>query len=276
MSSDLQALRQYVMGPSSQAQAESTIRLMVSHSNLKASFNEIRLDLHMTIDSVKSKLSFHCGTPPSAMVLELKNEQGRLLCTMSDDSKKLGFFSPQDGYIIHIIDTDPQSMSANGWLEDVSKVEKYNISEEDYNKRDNTYRKFKEEKLRVDPNWSLAKEIATRKGQPEPAVTKKVHDPEYLVEEAADVSEGCRCEVEGGKRGVVRYVGKVEGLPVGWWVGVEYDEPVGKNDGTYKGKKVFECRGDRYGGFVRPNLVKTGDEYRPFDEDFEFSDGDEI
>lgn len=27
--------------------------------------------------------------------------------------------------------------------------------------------------------------------------------------------------MEGGRRGVVRYVGRVEGLPLGWWVGVQ-------------------------------------------------------
>ena len=42
--------------------------------------------------------------------------------------------------ILHVIDTDPTSLSANGWLEDITKVEKYVMSEDEYNKRDNTYR----------------------------------------------------------------------------------------------------------------------------------------
>lgn len=50
---------------------------------------------------------------------------------------------------IHVIDTDPTSLSAGGWLEDVSKVEKYEISDEAYNLRENTYRRFKEKKLQV-------------------------------------------------------------------------------------------------------------------------------
>lgn len=52
-------------------------------------------------------------------------------------------------YTIHVIDTDPNSMSAHGWLEDVSKVQKYEMSDADYQKRDNTYRKFKEQKQEV-------------------------------------------------------------------------------------------------------------------------------
>ena len=35
-------------------------------------------------------------------------------------------------------------LAANGWLEDVSKVEKFVMSDEAYAARDNTYRKFKE------------------------------------------------------------------------------------------------------------------------------------
>ena len=46
-------------------------------------------------------------------------------------------------------------------------------------------------------------------------------DEDTGAEEAAAVEVGSRCEVEGGKRGVVRYVGRCEGLPLGWWVGVQ-------------------------------------------------------
>ncbi len=35
-----------------------------------------------------------------------------------------------------MIDADPTSMSAGGWLEDTSLVEKYTISEDAYNKRE--------------------------------------------------------------------------------------------------------------------------------------------
>jgi tubulin-folding cofactor B len=215
------------------------------------------------------------------MILQLKDQSGSLLAVMDNATTKLGFFSPKDGYILHIIDTDPTSASANGWLEDTSKIAKYVMSDEDYNKRDNTYRKYKEDKLKEDPTWTLDKEIAARRGAPyEPTPPKpKVEDEDFQKEEAETIQIGSRCEVtspEGGKRGVVKFVGKnCQGLPLGWWVGVQYDEPVGKNDGSVKGTRFFECP-DRYGGFVRPNLVKTGEEYTPFDDDFEFSDEDEI
>ena len=50
---------------------------------------------------------------------------------------------------MHIQDINPHSMSANGWLEDTSKVEKYVMSDEAYNNREGTYRKYKEMKLKV-------------------------------------------------------------------------------------------------------------------------------
>lgn len=45
---------------------------------------------------------------------------------------------------------------------------------------------------------------------------------------------GDRCEVEpGAKRGTVKFVGRAEALGCGFWVGVQYDEPLGKHDGMY-------------------------------------------
>lgn len=46
---DIQALKDYVSAPGNfgQNQAETTVRLHVTHSNLKAEFMELRMDLHV-------------------------------------------------------------------------------------------------------------------------------------------------------------------------------------------------------------------------------------
>lgn len=70
-----------------------------------------------------------------------------------------------------------------------------------------------------------------------------------------------------------RYVGKVAGLPAGWWVGMHFDEPVGKNDGSVKGARYFACPAG-HGGLVRPERVRIGD--FPEVDAFAFSSDDEI
>ena len=69
-----------------------------------------------------------------------------------------------------------------------------------------------------------------------------------------------------------RHVGRCQNLPKGYWVGIQYDEPVGKNNGTVKGVQYFDCL-HGYGAFVRPDMVTAGD-FPPVDD--LFSDEDEI
>lgn len=273
---DIAALKNYVQGPDGgmQNRDSSMLLLQVSHSNLSARFMEIRLDQHMSIEAVKIKLITHCGTSAASMQLQLKDQRGAVVAHMQD-GHKLGYYSPCDGYIIHVIDTDPNSMSANGWLEDLSKVQKYEMSDADYQKRDNTYRKFKEQKQEGDPEWTVEKEMAQKRGVPytAPQAAAKTDDADCQQQEAEQMNIGDRCEVRpGGKRGSVRFVGRCPGLPLGFWIGVEYDEPVGKNDGTVKGIRYFQAR-QNFGGMARPVNVTVGD-FPP--EDIQFSDGDEI
>ena len=61
------------------------------------------------------------------------------------------------------------------------------------------------------------------------------------------------------RRGTISYIGLVPEIPgIGVWIGVTLDEPTGKNDGSVKGKRYFEC-GSNYGVFVRPERCEAGD-----------------
>ena len=284
MAADLRALRDYVTAAPSgiQSRGDGTVLLQVTHSNLKAVFMELRFDMHMTVARVKDKLVSHVGTNASAMTLSLRSPQGQTLYARLEDERMLGFYSPEDGCVLHVADADPFSLSRGGGLEDLSQVEKYTMSDADYDKRENTYRKFKQKKLEEDPNWSFYGEIAKRTGQQQMAgagATKEKAGDEHMGAEAEEIKVGQRCEVSpGGRRGVVRFVGKagdVEGgagvLPAGWWVGVEYDEPLGKHDGSVKGARFFTCA-ENFGAMVRPDKVVTGDFPPIADELFDSDD----
>lgn len=94
----------------------------------------------------------------------------------------------------------------------------------------------------------------------------------YGKESVEGIEVGNRCQVEpGARRGVVSYIGKVPELADdgGFWVGITFDEPVGKTDGTAMGgKRYFEAM-PKHGGFIRGKNVQVGDfpERDLFDED---------
>lgn len=67
---------------------------------------------------------------------------------------------------------------------------------------------------------------------------KKLLEEEHLCNA---IKVGDRCEVSvpgrGVRRGCVRHVGVVEEAGPGSWVGVQYDEPLGDNNGTVGSRK---------------------------------------
>lgn len=45
----------------------------------------------------------------------------------------------RERYRLNVVDLDPSSVTSGGWLEDTSLVEKYEISDDAYKKRDGKY-----------------------------------------------------------------------------------------------------------------------------------------
>ncbi|XP_031557879.1 CAP-Gly domain-containing linker protein 3-like isoform X2 [Actinia tenebrosa] len=64
-----------------------------------------------------------------------------------------------------------------------------------------------------------------------------------------------RVVVAGQKSGRVQYIGQTQ-FASGWWLGVELDQPVGKNDGSVGGVRYFTCK-PRYGVFAPVTKVKN-------------------
>ena len=317
---DLLAVRAYITAKDATQYQDvhpSTVLLDLTHSNLLQKHIEIRFDKHDTLERLRQRIHQKTGTSPGFQHLQIKSagEILREIPPTVEDHFKLGYFGLEHhGLEVHCIDLNPHSGSKGGQYEDVSLVEKYRMSEEEYNARKGTLRDWEREQKAKDSSFTLAKHARQHRemadaqrqhklGLPLPegffldsngtvvrdeeyddhvVATKAMptsttaDDEEYGEESVAGMKLGDRCQVEpGARRGSVSYVGKIPELGVGYWIGVTFDEPVGKTDGTTEGgKRYFEAM-QKYGGFVRGKNVIVGDfPVRDiFDED---SDEDEL
>lgn len=134
-----------------------------------------------------------------------------------------------------------------------SNAEHFTLSTEEYESRNDTVLAWKRnQKLgRFDPE----RETTLRNLADHITLTHQTQIDER------GITVGARCMVgeDSQRRGAVRFVGAVDDLPGGGlWVGVQYDEPLGKNDGSVAGKRYFDA-GKNRGGFIRPERVVIGD-----------------
>ncbi|KAF8840413.1 hypothetical protein BDN67DRAFT_649167 [Paxillus ammoniavirescens] len=207
--------------------------------------SERRFDLHLTVAQLKAKLELITGIPVQNQRISIQSDDpSRPDVPLADDTKQLGFYSLASLQTLKVEDTNPAT-SFTGQLSDVSQVEKFELSEEAYAQRTDSVLAYKQ-RLKVG-----------RFAPPPPVEETPVHAP------TVDIPLGARCEVESAeeglrKRGTVRYVGQTAFAKGGVWVGVEYDEPIGRNDGSVQGERYFACR-PNYGVFVRPDRLKVGD-----------------
>jgi len=146
--------------------------------------------------------------------------------------------------VIKVEDTNP-SGSFTGQLTDVSQVEKFELTEEEYAARQDTVLTYKQ-RNKIGRFAQKDEELM----------------PSGEVPPPVNITIDSRCEVESlepslSKRGTVRFVGPTK-FSKGTWVGIEYDEPFGKNDGSVQGERYFTCR-PKYGVFVQPDKVRVGD-----------------
>lgn len=241
--------------------AEGMVQINVTHSNLKQFVQELRLDLRSTIGSIKERLYTFNGSNIGLMELQLRDESGNFVCTLNDDSRPLGFYGVRNGMEIHVKDNDPFSLSRDGGLDNVALVKKWRMTDEEYDKREKTYRAWKREQLRKDPNWAPRHIAEARKRQEELVVLYS------NIECIHDIKIGLRCSVSpGDRRGEVCFIGMVDGLAGGYWIGVKLDEPLGRNDGSINGRKYFDAD-PNCGVFARPDNVKVGDYPNIFEEE---------
>jgi dynactin 1 len=67
------------------------------------------------------------------------------------------------------------------------------------------------------------------------------------------ITPGRLISLPDGRHAIVRFVGTTHFAP-GDWIGIELDEPTGKNDGSVQGERYFDCD-QGYGMFIRSSAV---------------------
>eukprot|EP01083_Nonionella_stella_P092927 260266_1 len=240
------------------------LKLIITHSTLNINA-EKRYSPDMTVGELKQKLEMVVGTNPTNMILQHRNENNEVLCTLQPDNLKIGKFDLSNYSNIHVVDTEPNSgiMAQIGAMQNGQNVNvpKYEISEDAYKKRDNTFAKWKEKNL---------KEFYQKKEDDE---KKQMQEWDQILKDK-NIKMNDRCQMSESKskhRGKIAFIGSTLFDQKGVWIGIELDEPYGQHNGTVKGKQYFKCN-DKYGVFVRPNQVDVGD--FPVIDELEMSDDD--
>uniref|UniRef100_A0A2K6MT07 Tubulin-folding cofactor B n=1 Tax=Rhinopithecus bieti TaxID=61621 RepID=A0A2K6MT07_RHIBE len=218
-----------------------TVTVFIS-SSLNTFRSEKRYSRSLTIAEFKCKLELLVGSPASCMELELYGVDDKFYSKLDQEDALLGSYPVDDGSRIHLIDHSG----------DVSRVE-YTISQEACDQRQDT--------VRFGPLLPEASKLGRyneeERAQQEAEATQRLAKEKA---EASSIPVGCRCEVRvaghSPRWGTVMSVGLTDFKP-GYWTGVRYDEPRGKNDGSVNGKPYFE-RQAKYGAFVKPAVVTVG------------------
>ena len=289
---DLLALQSYVTAADSTAYSQlgaTTLLLNLTHSNLKQKHIEIRFDKHTTVSTLRQRIHQKTGTPPcfqhlqilsnsnfSQIITEIPPDNGNNIQNnnVNYSQHKLGFFPLENGSTIHCIDLDPHSGSKNGQYEDTSLIQKYKMSDDDYNQRKGTLRHWSRLQKEKDSQFTLAKHAKEHRekmevlrqyklGLPLPdgwTIDSKTGSPIQIEEEEHEnsikndtkstssspstgvdsvqhIHVNMRCQVQpGARRGEVRFVGEIEELGSGgYWVGIKFDEPVTNPKGNADG-----------------------------------------
>ncbi|OJJ44189.1 hypothetical protein ASPZODRAFT_145300 [Penicilliopsis zonata CBS 506.65] len=240
---------------------------------------ERRITPSWTVNQLKGKLETMTGVPPGSQRLQLKSP-GQSDQWIEGEDEIIGRWGLVKGSEIVVHDTRPQAMRPN--LNDVSSVEKYTLPTETYESLSNSVLAWKKnQKLgRFDPNAQSPEELMHRQAEKDLLELQKRG---IAVDKRAITLPSSPPHI---RRGTIRFVGPVPDIPypgvkelgtdgpLPVWVGIELDEPTGKNDGSLNGKRYFTCL-NKTGLFVKPEKVEVGD-FPPLDLDDDLDDLEEI
>ncbi|XP_013141672.1 PREDICTED: tubulin-folding cofactor B [Papilio polytes] len=208
---------------------------------------ERRFKKEISVLDFKTKLELVTGGSAPTMKLKVFDKKNNFVCDIDNDNALLGSYPIDDGARIHVID----NFTLIKDFTTSDSAERFQLSEEDYEKKGDTLRSFLQRN-------KLGKYNEEEMNKLKEQQQKELEEEANL---ASKVLVGARCEVRAprqpARRATVRYNGPLAGAR-GLWIGVQYDEPLGKNDGEVNGQRYFTCP-PNYGGFVKPVYVTVGD-----------------
>lgn len=237
------------------------IPLFVTSENTSS---ERRINPTWTISHFKGRLETITGIPPASQQLQLygasKISKPLILVADDEESVTLSTFPLEKYGRINVDDTRPPSERLN--LADTTDVEFYVMPDSVYEKRADSILAWKKQN-RLGRFADNDEESGTN------GLTKEQRQEQLELKsiDTRKIKVGARCRVINPRepngperRGTVKYVGKVPEIKASqlYWVGVEYDEPLGKNDGTIENKRYFDAK-KGYGSFVKAEIVEVGD-----------------
>jgi len=232
------------------------VNVLISN-NINGHASEKRFARGITVGDLKGKLELITGANASTMDIFVHDEKrgGALVCALNDDNALLGSYPVDNGMRLHVKDTSGKTIASA--FDDLSKVEKFELTQDQYSKRTDTVKAYLQRNKLGKYNEEEMEKLR---------IEKETEDKEE-ADKLATMKVGDRCETRTpgnccksatpARRGTVKFLGKTD-FKEGLWVGVQFDEPLGKNDGSVNGKRYFECP-DKYGGFVKPAHVEVGD-----------------
>lgn len=148
------------------------------------------------------------------MQLELYSGS-KLVCKIDNNDAMLGSYSIEDGMRIHVIDNIVIDQN----------VEKFELTTQQYDNREDSVRSFLKRNRLGKYNEEEMKEIEK----------KREEAAQRDLERAQKITVGSRCKVTTANQptriGTVMYNGDLEGKK-GIFIGVQFDEPLGVNDGS--------------------------------------------
>ncbi|EQL35520.1 hypothetical protein BDFG_02741 [Blastomyces dermatitidis ATCC 26199] len=266
--------------------------------------SERRITPTWTVSQLKAKLETMTGIPPSNQRLKLKSP-GREDQWVEGEDRVVGDWGLGRGCEFEVHDTRPPSARPN--FTDLSSVEKYTLPTSTYESLPKSVLSWKKnQKLgRFDPKALSPEQMLKQQVEKEQQEIKQ-RGIELL--KRAIIHPSTPPHV---RRGTIRFIGPVPTIPsplvkslsssategkdakeeekeeeedddddeitdtmVPIWVGIELDEPTGKNDGSVGGRRYFDCP-DKRGVFVKPERVEVG-EFPPLDLGLDDDDLEEI